>query len=142
VQQLEDGSWQIRAGARVQVEIEMVAPARRYHVALIDPLPAGLEPINPALRLSEPPPEGQSPGPPRPYRGWWWGPWYQHQNLRDERAEAFATLLPGGVYQYRYYARATTPGQFVVPPARAEEMYAPETFGRSASSRVLVIDPD
>jgi len=73
-------------------------------------------------------------------RGWWWGPWYEHQNLRSERTEAFASLLPGGVYSYTYFARATTPGEFVVPPARAEEMYQPETFGRSASARVVVID--
>jgi len=26
----------------------------------------------------------------------------------------------------------------VVPPAKAEEMYAPETFGRSAGDRVIV----
>jgi uncharacterized protein YfaS (alpha-2-macroglobulin family) len=34
--------------------------------------------------------------------------------------------------------RATTPGEFVVPPAKAEEMYAPETFGRGATDRVVV----
>jgi alpha-2-macroglobulin len=49
-------------------------------------------------------------------------------------------VLPGGVYHYSYHARATTPGEFVVPPARVEEMYHPETFGRSASTRVHVVD--
>ena len=44
-----DGTWRIRAGARVRVRLTMVAPARRYHVALVDPLPAGLEALNPAL---------------------------------------------------------------------------------------------
>ena len=53
-------------------------------------------------------------------------------------AEAFATLLWDGVYNYSYVARATTPGEFVVPPAKAEEMYSPEVFGRSASDRVVV----
>ena len=33
-----------------------------------------------------------------------------------------------------------TPGEFVVPPTKAEEMYHPETFGRSASDRVNVVD--
>src|SRR6185436_9577486 len=41
-----DGTWRVRAGARVRVELTMVAQARRYHVALVDPLPAGLEPLN------------------------------------------------------------------------------------------------
>jgi uncharacterized protein YfaS (alpha-2-macroglobulin family) len=31
-----------------------------------------------------------------------------------------------------------TPGVFVVPPAKAEEMYHPETFGRSGGDRVMV----
>jgi alpha-2-macroglobulin len=35
-------------------------------------------------------------------------------------------------------ARATTPGTFVAPPAKAEEMYHPEVFGRSASDWVIV----
>jgi uncharacterized protein YfaS (alpha-2-macroglobulin family) len=35
-------------------------------------------------------------------------------------------------------ARATTPGEFVAPPARAEQMYEPETFGRSSTDRVVI----
>jgi hypothetical protein len=42
------------------------------------------------------------------------------------------------VYKYSYVARATTPGQFIVPPAKAEEMYHPETFGRGKTDRVRV----
>ena len=70
---------------------------------------------------------------------WWWSSaWYEHQNLRDERVEAFASLLWEGVYDYTYVARATTPGDFVVPPPKAEEMYDPETFGRGPSDRVVI----
>lgn len=130
-----DGVWHVKAGARVRVVLNMVADSRRYHVALADPLPAGFEAINPALAVSESVP-GDPGQQPQPY--WWWGPWYEHQNLRDQRAEAFTTLLWEGVYRYEYVARATTPGSFVVPPAKAEEMYTPEVFGRSGSDRVIV----
>ncbi len=135
VQLGEDGVWRIKAGARVRVKLTMVANNRRYHVALVDPMPAGLEAINPALAVSE-----QVPADPneRQEGWWWWWPWYEHQNLRDERAEAFSTLLWEGVYTYSYVARATTPGEYVVPPAKAEEMYTPEVFGRSGSDRVIV----
>ena len=68
----------------------------------------------------------------------WASTWFEHQNLRDDRAEAFATLLWERVHEYTYVARATTPGEFVVPPPKAEEMYSPETFGRGASDRVIV----
>lgn len=132
-----DGTWHIKAGATVRVRLTMAASARRYHVALVDPLPAGLEAMNPALAVTgtvaeDTKDETKSRG------WWWWRTWFEHQNLRDERAEAFASLLWEGVYNYSYVARATTLGTFVVPPTKAEEMYHPETFGRSASDRVVV----
>ncbi len=132
-----DGTWRITAGASVRVRLTMVADARRTHVALIDPLPAGLEPVNPALAVSQttPPPEV---GDDSPFRSYWGWNWFEHQNLRDDRAEAFTSYLPGGTYEYTYIARATTPGTFVVPPTRAEEVYAPEVFGRSASATVVI----
>jgi alpha-2-macroglobulin len=145
-----DGTWHIKAGSRARVRLTMVATSRRHHVALVDPLPAGLEPSNPTLRVTGALPEGPddtvtvlgAPGLGGPRLGgawWWWNrPWFEHQNLRDERVEAFASLLFEGVYTYSYVARATTPGTFVVPPPRAEEMYHPETFGRGASDRVVV----
>lgn len=140
-----DGTWSIKAGARVRVRLTMSNPARRYHVALVDPLPAGLEALNPALATTEQlPDDSTEAGVNRGGRGiydyyWFWrGTWYEHQNLRDERAEAFTSLLWEGVHEYSYFARATTPGLFVVPPTKAEEMYAPETFGRGHSDRVRV----
>jgi uncharacterized protein YfaS (alpha-2-macroglobulin family) len=141
-----EGKWHIKAGARVRVRLTMVAPARRYHVALVDPLPAGFETLNPTLATTENIPRdpkqtgvveygSRSYG----YGWWWWRPeWFEHQNLRDERTEAFASLLWDGVYKYSYVARATTPGDFVVPPAKAEEMYHPETFGRGSTDRVRI----
>ncbi len=131
-----DGTWKIKAGAKVRVRLAMAAENRRYHVALVDPLPAGLEPMNPALAVTGPIPQDPSA---KQDRYWWWArTWYEHQNLRDERVEAFASLLWQGVHEYTYVARATTPGTFVVPPTKAEEMYMPETFGRSASDTVIV----
>jgi len=134
----QDGTWHIQAGARVRVRLTLVAPMRRYHVALVDPVPAGLEPINPELAVSESIPEDPRREESYSRYWWWWRPWYEHENMRDERIEAFASLLWDGVHTYTYVARATTPGEFVAPPARAEEMYHPETFGRSGTDRVVV----
>ncbi|MCA9794341.1 MAG: hypothetical protein KC910_21185, partial [Candidatus Eremiobacteraeota bacterium] len=129
-----DGVWHVKAGAKVRVRLTMVAPERRYHVALVDPLPAGLEAMNPALAVT-----GEVPREPNASPYWWWGgTWYEHQNLRDERTEAFSSLVWPGVYEYTYVARATTPGDFVVPPTKAEEMYHPETFGRCGTDRLVV----
>jgi uncharacterized protein YfaS (alpha-2-macroglobulin family) len=136
-----DGTWRVKAGSKVRVRVSMVAPSRRYHVALVDPLPAGLEALNPALAVT-----GEIPKDPKAEASeqkggryaYWNRTWYEHQNLRDERVEAFASLLYDGVWDYTYVAKATTPGVFVVPPPKAEEMYAPETFGRGAGDRMIV----
>jgi uncharacterized protein YfaS (alpha-2-macroglobulin family) len=145
-----DRTWRVKAGSRIRVRLTLVATSRRYHVALVDPLPAGLEASNPSLRVTGSLPEAKGDtvtvlgapglGGPRIGGSWWWWdrPWFEHQNLRDERVEAFASLLFEGVYTYSYVARATTPGTFVVPPPKAEEMYHPETFGRGASDRMVV----
>jgi alpha-2-macroglobulin len=147
VKQNADGSWTIKSGARVRIRLTMVAQARRYHVALVDNLPAGLEILNPSLAVTESIPADLQPATgvttygshSYGYGSWWWRQyWFEHRNFRDERAEAFTALLWEGVYNYSYVTRATTPGQFVVPPAKAEEMYAPETFGRSGTDFVRV----
>lgn len=132
VRQNADGSWTFKSGSRVRVNIQMVAPTRRYHVALVDNLPAGIEIINPELAVSGNAFLNYSNELRK--RSFW----FNHQNFRDNRAEAFTTLLREGVWNYSYLARATTPGNFVVPPDKAEEMYAPETFGRSKTDFVKV----
>ena len=52
--------------------------------------------------------------------------------------QAFASLVGPGHHSYSYTARASSLGEFVAPPATAEEMYSPEIFGRCAAARVVV----
>lgn len=139
VQRLDDGSWLIKRGATVRVKLSLTATSRRHHVALVDPLPAGLEAVDTELPISGSPRLSgalSSSKSSRPW--WWWWSWHDHTNLRDEQAEVFAGSLGAGVHTYSYLARATTPGDFVLPPATAEEMYTPEVFGRGAGGRVVV----
>jgi len=51
----------------------------------------------------------------------------------------FSDSLSAGIHTHRYLARALTPGQFTLPGTKAEEMYAPEVFGRSAEKAVKII---
>ena len=132
------GVWHVKAGARVKVSLTMVSRSARSHVALVDPLPAGLEALNPMLATTPKDLAGKNRKQANP-DPWTWEPtWYDHQNLRDDRAEAMASWLQGGVYSYDYVAVATTPGSYVVPPTKAEQIYAPETFGRTGTDRVVV----
>jgi alpha-2-macroglobulin len=140
-----DGVWHVKSGALLRVRLAVSANASRYHVALVDPLPAAFEPLNPELsgttRVLTPfEPDDDT----KTFRASanccrWANPiWYDYENLRDNRAEVFTPLLWEGDHKYSYLVRATTSGRFTAPPAKAEEMYEPETFGRTASETVLV----
>lgn len=137
VKQVSETEWSIRAGARVKVTVRMVAQATRYHVALVDPLPAGLEILNPALATTGNLADGRLYAE-RSWNSWIQFRWFDHENLKSDRAEVFRSYLYPGVYQYSYYAQATTPGTFFALPPKAEEMYFPETFGRGQTDIVTI----
>ena len=106
VYQDDDGIWHIKAGAAVRV-----TPARWWPITGATTSHWSIR-CQPGWRRSIPrwlSPErtARSSAPHDRYGWWWWGTWYEHQNMRDERAEAFATLLWDGVYNYTYVARAT-----------------------------------
>ncbi len=130
----DDGVWNVLAGAQVRVTVTIVNDSRRTNMALVDPLPAGFEPLNPALAVTG---DVDSRGG-GAADSWWRRTWYSHQNLRDDRAEAFSSYLWAGTHEYSYVVRATTPGTYIVPSAKAEEIYAPEVFGRSGTDIVVV----
>ncbi|HOT10827.1 MAG TPA: hypothetical protein PK710_13705, partial [Polyangiaceae bacterium] len=58
--------------------------------------------------------------------------------LRDDRALFFVDHMAAGMYHYRYLARATTIGRFVMPSTRVESMYQPEIFGRTGATMIDV----
>ena len=139
VTRTEDGTWQVKAGATVRVRLTVVVPDQRYYVAVVDPLPAGLEAVNLTFATSAQSRLGNE----LKRRAYDFFSWYSllafdHKEMRDDRVVMFADRLPSGVYEYTYLARATTLGTFVAAPTKAEEMYRPETFGRTGTTMVQV----
>jgi len=126
VVQAADGSWRIKLGARVLVTVETLNTAVRTGVAVVDPIPAGLEAVNTRLATSE-----RAVADPDADR-------WDYINMRDNRSEVFTMHLAAGSHRFSYTARATTPGTFLAAPAKAEEMYSPETFGRSSGTTVVI----
>jgi len=57
---------------------------------------------------------------------------------RDEGTGMAIARLSEGEHEFSYVVRATTAGTFRAAPTRAEEMYEPEVFGRTASGQVVV----
>jgi uncharacterized protein YfaS (alpha-2-macroglobulin family) len=122
-----DGTWRVKLGAKVLVTVEAIASSARHGVAVVDPLPAGFEAIDERLAVAE-----RAAKAARTRQPW------EHVSLRDNRSEAFAMDLPAGAHTFIYSVRATTPGTYRAAPAKAEEMYSPETFGRSTGEVVVV----
>ncbi|MCB0116292.1 MAG: hypothetical protein KDD84_19465, partial [Caldilineaceae bacterium] len=74
-------------------------------------------------------------------RMYWWRPWIpSHSDIRDEKVALFADVLPAGTYEYTFLVRASLPGEYRVLPARAEEMYFPDVWGRSAGALFTVTE--
>jgi uncharacterized protein YfaS (alpha-2-macroglobulin family) len=146
----------VKTGDTVRVKVTVLTPADRNYVVVEDMLPAGLEPVDTRLKSVDVKLKAQLDAERTaeakkragaaskglyfaPWYHWYYSPW-QHVDVRDDRTVLFADRLGKGVYEYIYYARATTPGDYFVAPSHVEETYFPESFGRSDSGRLVVTD--
>ncbi|KAI5085094.1 hypothetical protein GOP47_0001263 [Adiantum capillus-veneris] len=127
-------AWKIKVGEKVRVKLTLGTMSNRYHVALVDYVPAGCEPINPDLARSVARDQDSCLGV-KLMRCYYW---IEHVNMRDERVEAFCTMLMAGQHEYCYEVRATCRGEFIIPPAKVEEMYTPDNFGRCATEKCII----
>jgi uncharacterized protein YfaS (alpha-2-macroglobulin family) len=136
-----------QAGDLLKVRLNIVVPETSYYVRVIDPLPAGLEGVNGSLNttsFTERPPDamGRMEGESSEgsiYDSWYWrwGP-FDNVEMRDDRTVLFATYMSPGTYVYEYYARATTPGDYMSLPSHAELLYFPDVFGHSDGGQFTV----
>jgi len=122
-------------GDVIQVKLTLIAPSSLHYLVVEDPLPAGCEGVDVSLKTTSV--VGQPPELTRVGEDWgWW--WFSNTDMRDEKVVLFATYLPKGTYEYTYLMRASVPGEFLVMPANAYEMYFPEVFGRSDGGKFTV----
>jgi hypothetical protein len=116
---------------------------RRY-VAVTDPLPAGFEAVETWFATTardlaaQQDRQTNTGGDAQDWRNWWQYSGFDHVERHDDRIQLFATRLGEGVHEFSYIVRATTAGTFRTAPARAEEMYEPEVFGRTATTTIEV----
>ena len=141
---VEDGSrppsTSYQAGDLVRVTLTLQLTKERRFVAVNDPLPAGFEPVESwfatsAASLAHAQAEGVQGD---DWTSWWERGGFDHVERFDDRVRLFATRLGEGRHVFSYIARATTAGTFRTSPAYAEEMYAPEVHGRTATTVIEV----
>ena len=136
-----------KVGDVIRVKLTIVVPDDLYYVVVEDPLPAGCEGVDLSLKTTSV--VGEQPVLRKDmtaeeqdywyrWNGWgWW--WFSHTEMRDEKIALFATYLPQGTYEYTYLMRASVPGEYLVMPSVASEMYFPEVFGRSDGGKFTVV---
>jgi uncharacterized protein YfaS (alpha-2-macroglobulin family) len=123
----------VSGGDLLLIDVVVGAPGLRRYVVIEDPLPAGFEAVDASLATSSPALDVDvAHGSEADATDGYASSWYRRE-LRDDRVVFFVDEMPAGLYRYRYLARATAAGRFVVPATRAHEMYQPEVFGRGAA---------
>jgi uncharacterized protein YfaS (alpha-2-macroglobulin family) len=122
---------QANAGELLRVNLTIVVPKARRDVVVDDPLPAGAEAVNFNLATTR---RGGREGKDNASR------WthFTHRENRADRVVLFAPHMSAGIHRYRYLARATVPGTYVVPATHAEEMYDPRVNGRGRAQVLAV----
>lgn len=143
----------VPAGSLVLVDLVLVTPTPREQVVLDDPMAAGLEPVDASLATTAQSldvagsggegdaEDSEQTDDDARASGRGWGEAWFHREMHDDRVLTFVEHMPAGMYHYRYLARATTVGKFLVPPTKAECMYDPGVFGRNAASELQVTAP-
>ena len=150
-----DGKWvkltspfSIKRGELVLVDLFLSLPTARTYVVVDDPIPGGLEAVNRDLATSSLVDADKAEFE-RADNSWYFqfNDWvsysasrwsFYHQELRHDSARFYADYLPAGNYHLSYTAQAIAEGEFSLLPAKAEEMYDPDIFGKTPSETLKV----
>ncbi|MBI5609173.1 MAG: hypothetical protein HY902_09855, partial [Deltaproteobacteria bacterium] len=141
----------IERGKNVIVTVLVLADRDRDDVAVVEQLPAGLEPMDLALETSPRavqatlerlrgavlgadanllPPGGPQRTPLADIAS--------HRELAGRQVRWFVDHMPQGMHMFSYVARAAVRGDFLGRGVRAEAMYRPEVFGTSGPNRMKI----
>ncbi len=115
-------------GDIVEIHVQVVNPEERHYVAVIAPIAAGMEPMNPNLAISsrEAKPSGRLTLEP------------SYSMYLDNEVRFYYETLPKGTYDFYFRVKASTLGTFTSPGAHAEMLYHPVVEGDSPGMRVVV----
>jgi uncharacterized protein YfaS (alpha-2-macroglobulin family) len=130
----------LRVTVNISIEesLRTSRPKLFEYLALEDPVPAGIVPINPELKTegvesksSDEDDEYYS------YDGAQFRP--NHSEFRDDGVRVFKDRVWGRTYNYSYLARAVAEGDFWMRGSRISLMYDPEYFGKTLGQRVKIL---
>jgi len=125
-----------KLGESLKVKLTIIVPEDLHYVLIEDPIPAGTDIIDTSLAIYSVS-EYEARLKRLDYRWGWWR-YISYTEFRDDRVVLYAEYLPAGTYEYTYNIHASVPGTYNVRPAYAEQMYAPDIYGRSEGSLFVI----
>ena len=128
----DDGAWrpctEFNVGDVVRVTLTCAKAEKDLeYFVLEDYLPSNMEAINPEIT-------SQSAG-----LEWTpWSSWFDNREFQAHRVRGFCTRWAGrDLLNMSYYARVKRAGEAMAPPASAQLMYEPQTYGLSPNTKVI-----
>ncbi|MBN1551223.1 hypothetical protein JW979_07130, partial [bacterium] len=112
----------------IEEHIRVINPSDRTYVAVVVPLAAGMEPLNPNLSIS-----GSEAVPSESLT---MEPVYSTYN--DDAISFYYSLLPKGTYDFYFRTRANFQGNFIQPPATVEMMYNQGVRAQTAGATIII----
>ncbi|MBN2354429.1 MAG: hypothetical protein JXD23_17795 [Spirochaetales bacterium] len=114
----------------IEEHVRVVNPADRNFVAVVVPFAAGFEPMNPNLATSSKDAAPAGGITRRP----------SYALYADDSVTFYYDTLPKGTYDFYFRTRASFSGSYTHPGARAELMYDLKVYGRSAGTRIEIVE--
>lgn len=120
-------------GEEYIVVVKVTAPFERRFAVVDSPIAAGMRILNASFATES----GEIKSITGTARNGLWGTFNYTENYKD-RVLLFADILDKGEHVYKYVVRATTPGEYLLPATKAEEMYNPDIFGYDGQYNVTI----
>jgi uncharacterized protein YfaS (alpha-2-macroglobulin family) len=117
----------LASGQVFDIGLEIITDHPVNHVVITDPLPAGFEAVDASFKTATAALQAKKDQ-------------FGYKTIYRDRVVAYSDRLEPGVYSLQYLVRSVTPGKFLWPGAEVHLQYAPEEFGRSADSTLVVSD--
>lgn len=119
---------QLMVGDIIEEHVEVVNPEDRNYVAVVVPLAAGMEPLNPNLATAPPEatPSGQTTLTPT------------YVAFMDDQMAYYYNSLPKGTYHFYFRTQAAIPGEYIQPVAFSEMMYQQAVNGNSNGAKIKI----
>lgn len=128
----EDGAWrpatEFNVGDVVRVTLTCAKGEKDLeYFVLEDYLPSNMEAINPEVPSQTAGLEWQP-----------WSQWFDNREFQAHRVRGFCTRWGGrDLLNMSYYARVKRAGEAMAPPASAQLLYEPQTYGLSPNTKVI-----